>query len=443
MESAMRAIIFSLFFLGAIPLSFAQGLYFPPLTGNTWETMHPSALGWCPEGINNLNSFLEANGTKAFIVLVDGRIVIEEYYGTFTRDSIWYWASAGKTLTAFLVGLAQQNGQLSLSDRTSRFIGTGWTQASREQEDRITIRHQLNMTTGLDDGVPDNHCTTPSCLLFLANAGTRWAYHNAPYTLLDDVLNAATNQSLNAMVFQNFTQTAGITGLFVKSGFNNVFFSRARSMARFGLLMLNRGNWNGNQILTDMAFFDDMITPSQSFNQSYGYLWWLNGRQSYMLPQLRNIFAGWLSPSAPPDMYSALGKNGQILNVIPSLNMVMVRMGNDPETGFVPALLNNEIWKRMNALACSPTRADANPADPRFAIAPNPATDYVVVSLPGTGYLLEVFDTSGNLIKVQRVLSQTETVPLTGLAPGLYLFRATSPSNQIFTDKVMVRGQKQ
>ena len=60
-------------------------------------------------------------------MLKDGKIAIEKYFGTFTKDSLWYWASAGKTLTAFLVGQAQENGLLSISDSTSKYLGSGWT----------------------------------------------------------------------------------------------------------------------------------------------------------------------------------------------------------------------------------------------------------------------------------------------------------------------------
>jgi len=57
-----------------------------------------------------LRTYLDGNNTKAFLVLQDGRLVYEEYFEAFTRDSIWYWASAGKSLTAFLTGMAQQEG---------------------------------------------------------------------------------------------------------------------------------------------------------------------------------------------------------------------------------------------------------------------------------------------------------------------------------------------
>ncbi|MFZ1678406.1 MAG: serine hydrolase domain-containing protein [Saprospiraceae bacterium] len=198
----MRNHLFAILFVLPTLFMHAQSLYFPPLVGNTWDTLSPSSLGWCTDQISPLFDYLESTNTKAFIVLKDGKIVIEKYFGTFTRDSIWYWASAGKTLTSFMVGIAQQENKLSISDTTSQYLGQGWTNCTTAQEDKITIRHQLTMTTGLDDGVPENYCTLDTCLIYKADAGTRWAYHNAPYTLLDEVIQNATGVSLNVYINQ-------------------------------------------------------------------------------------------------------------------------------------------------------------------------------------------------------------------------------------------------
>ncbi len=251
---------------------------------------------------------MELNSYNAFILLKDGKIVLEKYFETFSQDSIWYWASAGKTITSFLVGKAQEEGYLSINDTASKYLGQGWTSCTNAQESKITIRNQLTMTSGLDDGVPDDDCTADTCLKYLADAGTRWSYHNAPYTLLHGVLEDATNTTIN-----NYTQTKlknriGMTGAWLPSGSNVVYYSKARSMARFGLLISNNSIWGTDTIMKDPIYKSQMINTSQQINKSYGYLWWLNGKSSYMLPTLQNIFPGSYAPEAPTDMYSALGK---------------------------------------------------------------------------------------------------------------------------------------
>ena len=164
------------------PVVATDTLYFPPVGSTDWQTTTPASLGWNTGELNNLYSFLDSEHTKAFIILKGGKMVVEKYFGTFTADSLWYWASAGKTLTAFLTGIAQQDGIININDKTSKYLGTGWTSETMDKENLITIKNQLTMTTGLDDGVADPDCTLPACLVYKADAGTRWAYHNAAYT---------------------------------------------------------------------------------------------------------------------------------------------------------------------------------------------------------------------------------------------------------------------
>mgnify|MGYP006306925265 CR=1 FL=1 len=192
----------------------SQSLYFPPATGNQWDTISPDSLGWCSSKIPPLLDYLDSKNTKAFILLKDGKIVIEKYFGTFDQDSLWYWASAGKTLTAFITGIAQQEGFLSINDTSSKFIGQGWTNCTPLQEERIRIWNQLTMTSGLDDGVPDPYCTIDTCLNYLADPGTRWAYHNAPYTLLIDVIENATGSNINNYLSQKLHAVTGMNGGF-------------------------------------------------------------------------------------------------------------------------------------------------------------------------------------------------------------------------------------
>jgi CubicO group peptidase (beta-lactamase class C family) len=326
-------------------------LYFPPISGTEWESISPATLGWNQTLLNDLNDYLQSKNTKAFIILKDGKIVIEKYFGTFTADSIWYWASAGKTLTSFLTGLAQEDGILNINNRTSQFLGTGWTSAPLAKENQITIRHQLTMSTGLDDGVPDDDCTLPSCLIYKADAGTRWAYHNAPYTLLYKVIENASGQDYNNYFNTKIRSRIGMNGAWIKTGYINVYFSNARSMARFGLLMLNKGKWNQTTIMADTNYYNSMVNTSQAINPSYGYLWWLNGKNSHMLPQTQIVFNGNLIPTAPPDLVAGLGKNDQKLYVVPSQKLVVIRMGES--AGNVQLALSSfdtELWGKLKSI---------------------------------------------------------------------------------------------
>jgi len=334
-----------------------QDLYFPPSNSSSWEKTNPESLGWNLNNLQELKENLDQNGTRAFLILVNGRIVVKEYFGKrlvgnldFDQNSQWYWASAGKVLTATLAGLAQKDGFLDINHPSSRYLGTGWTSLAPEKEAQIKIIHQLTMTTGLDDRVSNSDDYSPGNLRFLADAGARWAYHNAPYTLLDQVIAEATGRPFEQYFREKIASKIGMSGSWQRLGFNHVYFSDARSMARFGLLVLANGVWNGNAVLEDQDFMKNMISPSQNLNQSYGYLWWLNGQASFMLPGLQVQFPGKWAPEAPDDMVCGLGKNGQYLCVVPSMNLVLVRMGENPDQSLVPFAYLNDIWKELNKI---------------------------------------------------------------------------------------------
>ncbi|MDE0559050.1 serine hydrolase [Algoriphagus sp. NF] len=337
--------------LRAQALSESQ-LYFPPKVGLTWERMSFPETGWDHAGMGEFLSWLESTNTRAFLILKDGKLVVEEYRGNrltgmgpMDESSLWYWASAGKTLTAALLGIAEAEGLLKLKDRSQKYLGKGWTSLENKEEKRIRIVHQLSMTTGLDD-TGDLNSVTPSDLRFRAKAGTRWSYHNAPYTVLKQVVQNASGRSFQDYFHEKIRDRIGMNGLWQNTGGNNVYYSSPRSMARFGLLLLAKGKWEDEQVLNS-EFVEQMISPSQDFNPSYGLLTWLNGQSSYRLPGIERNLPGSLVPDAPEDMFMALGKNGQFLMVIPSQNVVIVRMGASSDTSQIPFLLMNQIWERL------------------------------------------------------------------------------------------------
>lgn len=329
-------------------------LYFPPSNSSEWETISPESLGWGAVELNELYNYLEAQNSRAFIILKDGKIVVEKYWGNkiqdngpFDQDSFWYWASAGKSLTAFLTGIAQQKELLDINDKTSDYLGENWTSLSLEKENLITIKHQLTMTTGLDYQVSDLDCTDPACLQYRVDAGQQWYYHNGPYTLIEKVVENASGKTYNIFTDEEVETITGMNGTWIQSGFNNVYWSTPRDMARFGLLILNKGTWDDTPILTDDTYFQAMVNSSQNLNPSYGYLWWLNGKSSFIAPGLPNSFAVSIAPDAPDDLIGALGRNGQFIDIVPSQNLIVIRMGDNPDDSLVPTTFHNEMWVKI------------------------------------------------------------------------------------------------
>lgn len=434
----MKALLISLFCSFAFYAN--SQYYFPPLLGSEWNTTPMAELGWCEDQLPPLINYLEESDTKGFIVLKDGKIVIEHYFGTFTVDSLWYWASAGKSMTAFLVGLAQEDGFLDIHQSTSEIIGDGWTNCTPEQEAAITVLNQLTMTTGLDDTSGDVDCTDPECLNYLADPGTRWAYHNAPYTLLDSVLFYSTGQSINSYLFNKLSLSTGIYGAYVNTGYNNVLFSKTRMLARFGSLCLNNGAWNGTPIMTDQDYFYNMTHTSQDLNKAYGYLWWLNGSADYMLPGFQLVLDGPLMPDAPMDVYAAMGKNGQIINVSPSENLVVVRVGNAPtnEIIFVPNVYNNTIWQYLNPIMCTTDVDENNTATSSLKVFPNPTCDSFSINDKtfSSSAKIRIIDLTGRVVKSCR---NTDQIDVSNLPTGQYHIQVEENDRISETNLLIVR----
>jgi CubicO group peptidase (beta-lactamase class C family) len=319
--------------------------YYPPLSGDTWETKSAASAGWDETQLQSAFDYAATKNTYGLIVLHHGKIVKEQYWNGWTKDTRYYLASAGKSIVGFVTGIAQQDGIIHINDKTSTYLGTGWTSLPPAKEDLVTIKNQLTMTTGLDDAVPDPDCMTPACLVYKADAGTRWAYHNAPYRLMQDVLSAASGQTWNAYCKEKLFDKIGISGAF---WLNYVMYCTTRDAARIGSLILRKGEWDGVKLLTDPNYFTSMTTTSQNKNLSYGYLWWLNGKASCMVPQSQLVIPTSLVPNAPADMIMALGKGDKKIYVIPSLDAVVVRLGDDAGASMLgPSSFDNELWAKL------------------------------------------------------------------------------------------------
>lgn len=397
-------------------------MYFPPNAGNSWDTLNGRSLAWCTEEWDTVENYLQAAGSKSFIVLYRGKIVKEKYFGNYQPDSVWYWASAGKTLMAYLIGRAQDDGQLNIGDKTSDYLDTGWTSAPLAKEDLIKVQDQLQMSTGLDYTVPDLDCTADSCLQYRADAGSQWYYHNAPYLLLHDVLESATGKTTNQYVFSEMHQKIGFSGFWA----GTPYISTARAMARFGLLLLNEGKWNNNQLLQDTAYFRQMISSSQNLNPAYGYLSWLNGKNSFIQPGLSISFPGAIVPDAPSDMYMAAGKNEQRIYVVPSLDLVVVRQGN---AAGPPALalsgFDDELWQLLNRVincqGVGNTEVELHAQD----LYPNPAKNQI--TLPQSfGGRVSLYHLNG----AEAPFYRKGNTLYFSVPPGMYLLQDL-PSGQV------------
>jgi CubicO group peptidase (beta-lactamase class C family) len=420
----------------------AQSLYFPPTTGTTWDTISPSTLGWCQPRIDTLYSFLQAKNTEAFIVLKDGKIVLEKYFGTFTVDSPHIWNSASKSLTATLTGIAQENGIINIDSPATHYLGVGWTSETPAQEDSITLLNLLTMTSGMNP-LPagcTNIDTNIGCLTYLVPVGTQWTYHTGAYRKLENVMSDASGLNYNVLTQNYIGTTIGMPGVWVQQE----FVSTPRSAARFGLLTLNHDIWAGDTLLHDTAYYTAMINTSQLHNLSYGYLWWLNGKASYLTPSSQIVTSGALIPNGPDDMICALGKNDQKIYVIPSTGMVVVRMGNAADSSTdASSAFDNELWAYIDSLdSCSVTPSGINDLSqgPHLSIYPNPVNDVLYIQGASTAASSSATISILNLLgEVVAAYAYSDHIDISSLPDAMYIISVTDHTGHFIGAAKMIK----
>ncbi|MCZ4408830.1 serine hydrolase [Cryomorphaceae bacterium 1068] len=405
--------------------------YFPPAEGNDWETMEPSELNWCQENIDTLFNYLEEKNSRAFIILKDGRIVLENYFNGHDENTLWYWASAAKTITATLTGKALEDELLSLDDPVSQYIGTGWTSCDSIDEYERTIFHQLTMSSSFNNSPFLWDCTEPGCYQCTdAEVGTEWHYHNAVYRRLIEVVEAATGIDRNDYTNSVVEEVTGMTGFWV----DNLYFSKHRDMARFGWLAMNGFEWDGTAVLTAPEYIQALTTPSQLMNQSYGYLWWLNGQSNHMFPLDPVQYEGSMIPSGPDDMYMALGANDQKIYVVPSQGLVVTRQG-DAAFGLEAAAsaFDVELWELISNLECSPLSDYSQMENEKPFIFPNPSNGAVTLPSDEKIDLIAIYSVEGRLIE------KPKPGDIISLPKGTYLFTVLYTDKSSRNQKVIVQ----
>lgn len=324
-------------------------LYFPPVAGDDWQTVTPEEAGWDAARLEEALDFAGGLNSTAVVVLHRGRILAERYWRGWDRHRAAAIASCQKSITAILTGIAQHQGALRITDRVTDHLGRGWTRATPAQEEAITLRHLLTMTSGLDDR-----------LAFEAAPGGRWYYNTPAYYRVKAVIEKATGASLAGYTRRVLWDRIGMqdsswVGELLDAPPGQQHRASVRDMARFGLLVLARGRWDGDMIVEDGAYLDDALSTSQDLNPAYGYLWWLNGKASYVLPGRNRRGDGALIDAAPADLVAALGAGDKKIYVVPSLQLVVARHGDAAgETINLEATrssFDNEWWARLMSAA--------------------------------------------------------------------------------------------
>jgi hypothetical protein len=254
-------------------------IYFP--SQSSWDQATSESAHWSEPALEAAVQLAGEYHSSGVVFLHQGRIVAEHYwpldeatvaaagplapsliYGqTETGYPLEDVASAQKSVVAVLYLVARDRGLLAFDQPVSDFLGHGWTKATPEQEQRITLHHLLSMTSGLTD-----HLT------FEAEPGTRWHYNTPAYQKLLPLLMGITKLSADDLIRSWLGEPIGWQDThWVERPFKDVsghpmmgIVTTPRDLARFGLLILNMGHWNGHPVISSSSVAELMRPASRS-----------------------------------------------------------------------------------------------------------------------------------------------------------------------------------
>ena len=273
--------------------------------------------------------------TRAALIVYDGQVVAERYAPGFDKNTVMIGWSMSKSITAALTGILVKQGKL---DVDAPAPVPEWKNNDKR---KITIKNLLQQTTGIRFREVYSGPSEATNMLFkkgdmaafaarlplASKPGTNFHYSSGNSNILSRII----RQTVGEDDYASFPYTE----LFYKAGMYNTIlepdasgtfigssysYATARDFARFGLLYLNNGKINGEQILPGNWVNETILPPAENELKNYGYQFWLNGWDKN--DRTKREF-----PDVPADLFYADGYGGQFIYIIPSKKLVVVRLG--------------------------------------------------------------------------------------------------------------------
>jgi CubicO group peptidase (beta-lactamase class C family) len=342
----------------ASPTFGASGVF----PGSEWEESRPEAEGVdsvkMQEAISLLGREVGSDGVRELVVVRNGRMIFKGD-NIDKRHGVW---SATKSFTSTVLGLLIEDGKCTLDTKVAEVLP-----ALETNYPDATLRHFTTMTSGyraVGDETTGSYKHGPSGTPFIPNPkplfsppGSRYAYWDSAMNTLGLALTKIAGRPIEDLFRQRVADPIGmknwdwgdyatVDGVVVNGGSGNgnkhIFIS-AREMARFGLLFLHRGKWNGRQLVSE-AWITQATSvqvpgsmpwahPESDIDGRgvYGFNWWRNGLTAHGTRHF---------PGAPEGTFWASGYNNNKCFVIPEWQMVVVRLGLDGQA-------KDEVWNRF------------------------------------------------------------------------------------------------
>jgi len=325
------------------------GQYWPT---KEWRKCEPEAAGMNSEKLLEAMEYAATPGfnTDGLVIIRKDHIVGEAYFGNFKRDSKHTSYSMAKSFTNALIGIAIDKGIIKgIDEKICQYYDEWDCDDADDLRSRITIRHAMTLTTGLEwqenwakiDPKTNDAIKMWQSKKFVAymmvrdglyEPGDRFYFSSGDPILLSGVIQQATGMKALDFANRNLFPHLGISNVRWESDTNGYTVTNsglhmtARDYAKFGHLFLNKGYWDGKQIVSEEWVTASTKTdPSVRMWQAYGYLWHVNLPYRLKPKWSKSSMS---SDSLPPDGYMAEGIFGQNIFIIPSKDLVIVRVAN-------------------------------------------------------------------------------------------------------------------
>jgi CubicO group peptidase (beta-lactamase class C family) len=273
--------------------------------------------------------------SRSILVVYKDNIIAEKYADGFDKNSLILGWSMTKSITGTYFGILQKEGKLNINQTAPI---AEWKNDARKE---ITIHNLLQMNSGLAWEEDYTKISDVTQMLFQAKDMTNvqqknplvgkpnnhWIYSSGTTNLLSGILRKqfANHQAYLDFWYNSLIDKIGMTSAILETDMSGNYvgssycWATTRDWAKFGLLYLHRGQWNGEQIF-DPSWAKYVSTPTPTSKGQYGAQFWLN--------------AGGKFPNAPKDMFYASGYQGQKVAIFPSDDLVIVRMGLSEDFDF-------------------------------------------------------------------------------------------------------------
>ena len=273
--------------------------------------------------------------TRSVLVIYKDKIIAEKYDPGFNKNSKILGWSMTKSVTSALFGILQKQGKININKPAPI---KEWATDKRA---KITISDLLHMNSGLEWEENYGKISDVTKMLFIAEDMTKsqivkplvgkpnntWNYSSGTTNLLSGILRKQfkTHQEYLDFWYSALIDKIGMNSMIVESDMAGNFvgssysWANTRDWAKFGLLYLHNGNWNGEQLF-DPSWSNYVATPTNGSNGKYGAHFWLNTNGDF--------------PDVPRDFYRCSGYQGQMVAIFPSQDLVVVRMGLSEEFDF-------------------------------------------------------------------------------------------------------------